>query len=173
MWQAELHLRQGQPQLALPFEYRALGFIKQVQQASRIYLARVGLELPPVDEGRRLSGDRKGLQSRADLLARVETPDSPGVALWRGLDGTPPRAAELDAFEIWLRMWEASLPDALGLYAAMDALRSDPRCGVCAQQLRARLWPLLPVPANVAASRRDVLPSGRVYLDALQPERRP
>src|SRR5690606_1991140 len=49
MWQSELHLRQGRPDQALPFAYKALGFIKEVQQATRIYLARVGPELPPID----------------------------------------------------------------------------------------------------------------------------
>jgi hypothetical protein len=40
MWQAELNLRQGKPDAALPFEHRALDLIKQVQQSTRIYLAR-------------------------------------------------------------------------------------------------------------------------------------
>ena len=47
MWDAELHLRMGNPQKALPYEYRALKLIKQIQQASRIYVERVGFE-PPV-----------------------------------------------------------------------------------------------------------------------------
>ncbi|GAE58256.1 hypothetical protein XPN_0162, partial [Xanthomonas arboricola pv. pruni MAFF 301427] len=58
MWQSEGELRQGHPERALPFANKALGFIKQVQQAERIYLARVGTQLPPIDPGRRLSGDR-------------------------------------------------------------------------------------------------------------------
>jgi hypothetical protein len=37
MWSAEGELRQGRPEQALPFAYKALGFIKQVQQAERIY----------------------------------------------------------------------------------------------------------------------------------------
>uniref|UniRef100_UPI002FD91288 DUF4175 family protein n=1 Tax=Stenotrophomonas cyclobalanopsidis TaxID=2771362 RepID=UPI002FD91288 len=63
MWSSEGELRQGRPEQALPFAYKALAFIKQVQQAERIYLARVGPELPPIDEGRRLGGDRAGLAS--------------------------------------------------------------------------------------------------------------
>ncbi len=42
MWSSEGELRQGRPEQALPFAYKALAFIKQVQQAERIYLARVG-----------------------------------------------------------------------------------------------------------------------------------
>ncbi|WP_017166467.1 hypothetical protein, partial [Xanthomonas phaseoli] len=61
MWQSEGELRQGHPERALPYANKALGFIKQVQQAERIYLARVGTQLPPIDPSRRLSGDRAGL----------------------------------------------------------------------------------------------------------------
>ncbi len=89
MWQAELHLRQGHPDLALPFEYKALDYIKQVQQAGRIYLARVGSELPPIDESRRMSGERKGLAAGGDPLAPA-TPTSPLLEnLWRALQAPP------------------------------------------------------------------------------------
>ena len=81
MWQSELHLRQGHPDQALPFAYKALEYIKQVQQATRIYLARVGPELPPIDETRRLGGDRKGIAPRAlGPLARPQEDDAPAPA---------------------------------------------------------------------------------------------
>src|SRR5690606_33480196 len=64
MWQSELHLRQAAPRQALPYANRALELIKQVQQAERIYLQRVGTRLPPIDESRRLGGDRDGLRDR-------------------------------------------------------------------------------------------------------------
>lgn len=175
MWQAELHLRQGRPDAALPFEYRALGFIKQVQQASRIYLARVGLELPPIDLGRRLGGDRTGLRSRPDQLPAAERSGSPADALWLRLaPGTlsaPGVAADLDALTGWLPAHEDALADPLSLYAAVAALRADPTCTPCAQTLRALLWPLLSrsaaqVPARPAGNRM-----GEAYLDALQSER--
>ena len=47
MWSAELHLRMGRPEEALPYEHKALKLIKAIQQASRIYVARVGFD-PPV-----------------------------------------------------------------------------------------------------------------------------
>lgn len=170
MWQAELHLRQGNVDTALPYEYRALRFIKQVQQASRIYLARVGSELPPIDEGRRLSGDRKGLQSQRDALRAAQPEASPALALWQALEAGPgPSAsAELEAFERWLRARESSLPGALDLFAAVDALRLDPNCAACATTLRNRLWPLLPARAPAVESRRAPDRRGRAYLDALQ-----
>lgn len=56
MWEAELRLRLYQPQDALPFEYKALTLIKEIQQQSRIYVERVGFEAPPLKEDKRLSG---------------------------------------------------------------------------------------------------------------------
>jgi hypothetical protein len=174
MWQAELHLRQGKPDLALPYEYKALDFIKQVQQADRVYLARVGSELPPIDESRRLSGQRENLAPRADLLSPA-TPTSPLLSnLWRALE-TPPGAnakpLDLDGVERWLRANERHVPDALGVIAAIDSVRNEPACGSCRQLLRSRLWPLLPRPSAHPAPRTKPDRSGQAYLDALQAEK--
>ena len=174
MWQAELHLRQGKPGLALPYEYKALDFIKQVQQADRVYLARVGSELPPIDETRRLSGERENLAPRDDLLSPA-TPTSPLLSnLWRALE-TPPgpnaKPLELDAVERWLRANERRVPDALGVIAAIDSVRNEPGCISCRQLLRSRLWPLLPRPPSHPAPRTKPDRSGQAYLDALQTEK--
>jgi hypothetical protein len=172
MWQAELNLHLGKVNAALPSENRALRFIKQVQQATRIYLARVGVELPPIDESRRLSGDRKGLQSQRDALIAARIEASPALALWQALENGRARAAgaELDGFERWLRERESTLPGALDLFAALDAVRAEPDCAACALRLRNRLWPLLPAQAPVVDGRRAPDASGRAYLDALKGE---
>ncbi len=181
MWQAELHLRQGRPRLALPYEYRALDYVKQVQQADRIYLARVGLELPPIDEGRRLGGDRDDLRDRGDPLSAAPAADSVLADLWRGLDArrhwtgseSGPVGARPDfrAIERWVLAHESDLPDPLGLLAALDAVRRDPRCEACAQRLKAALWSSLPTPAASPASRAGADREGQAYLDALERER--
>ncbi|MFC5578219.1 hypothetical protein ACFPOA_09385 [Lysobacter niabensis] len=177
MWQAELHLRQGHPDLALPYEYKALDFIKQVQQAGRVYLARMGSELPPIDESRRLSGERAGLAPRDDLLVPA-TPTSPLLAnLWRALEMPPAAGAcadglDLDGAERWLRANERRVPDALGVIAAIDSVRNEPACATCRQLLRSRLWPLLPRPAAKPAPRARPDRSGQAYLEALQSEQR-
>ncbi|MCB0280592.1 MAG: hypothetical protein KDD94_13875, partial [Calditrichaeota bacterium] len=46
MWDAELHLRLGKPEKALPYEYQALELIKEATKKSRIYVERVGFEAP-------------------------------------------------------------------------------------------------------------------------------
>lgn len=170
MWQAELHLRQGRPAEALPFENKALAYIKQVQQSSRIYLARVGLDLPALDEGRRLSGDRKGVSDRESPLVRADADDSGALAVWQALDAheTP----DLDAFERWLRTRDNASGDVLALLAAADRLRRESECAECRQELRGLLWPLLPKPAAAAQPRAAPDAAGRAYLDALDAQAR-
>ncbi|AWH51785.1 hypothetical protein C1924_00545 [Stenotrophomonas sp. ESTM1D_MKCIP4_1] len=167
MWSAEGELRQGRPEQALPFAYKALAFIKQVQQAERIYLARVGPELPPIDESRRLSGDRSGLASRELPLAARTPPDPAIVEAWQRLgdgDGMP----DLDALAGWQQRNAAFLPDALDLAAAIEQLRIEPDCLNCRQQLRAQLWRALqrPLPQVMRRTAADAM--GQRYLDALE-----
>lgn len=58
MWDAELRLRLAQPAEALPYEYRALRLLKQVQQQTRLYVRKSGVDLPPLPEAeKRLTGD--------------------------------------------------------------------------------------------------------------------
>lgn len=172
MWQSEGHLRQGHPELALPYAYRALRFIKQVQQATRIYLARVGPELPPIDESRRMSGDRAGLARRDDALVAADIADPTLAALWSSLDASQVPAAPIDftALERWLRQHETRLADPLAFVAAIEALRADPDCPTCRADLRALLWPLLPRPATAVPRRNAGDAAGRRYLEALRQE---
>ncbi len=166
MWQSELHLRSGRPQQALPYEYTALEQIKLVQQATRIYLARVGLELPPVDEARRLSGERAGLRDGANAAVAASAPDADLDAVWQNLrTGAAPDWARWDAWQQRRGMQSA---DALDLAAAADSLRRDPACQPCLHELRDRLWPLQPRASAASAGRPATDAAGRAYLDALQ-----
>ncbi|WP_225583927.1 DUF4175 domain-containing protein [Pseudoxanthomonas sp. PXM02] len=173
MWQSELHLRQGHPDQALPFAYKALEYIKQVQQATRIYLARVGPELPPIDETRRLGGDRKGIAPRTlGELDRPKDDDAAPARVWAALanDATPANVGDLDALQAWLRTNEARVPDALDLFAAIDEVRGDPACAACRQRLRALLWSASSQPPAQVPRRGAVDAAGRRYLDALRQE---
>lgn len=166
MWQAELHLRQGNPEQALSHEHRALELIKEVQQATRIHLARVGLELPQVDEARRLSGDRDGLADRLGVAAAAARGGHVPLELWQALSA----GADLDGDAV--RRWLAERPgdgqDTLAVLAALDRVERDRACGECRSALQKALWPLLPTPA--AAVRPGPRPDagGRAYLEALQ-----
>lgn len=165
MWQAEGKLRGGEPEGALPFEERALEFIKQAQQATRIYLARVGLELPAPDEKRRLTGEREGLDDRAGSLAAREDPAAPLARLWHvlGSAATP----DWDAARQALAQARSDQAQRLDALAALDKAQRDPGCDVCRARLRERLWPLLDTPAARVIPRAAPDAAGAAYLDAL------
>jgi hypothetical protein len=57
MWKAELQLRMYQPNDALPFEYKALRLLKDLQQKSRAYVAKTSYNPPPLKNEKRLTGD--------------------------------------------------------------------------------------------------------------------
>jgi hypothetical protein len=175
MWQSELHLRQGQPKQALPYAYKALGFIKQVQQATRIFLARVGPELPPIDETRRMSGDRTGLARRELALPiRNGDIDAAPTQAWELLAAAPGGAdagpLPLDALERWLGANQSRVSDPLAFVAAIDAVRRDPACAQCRSALRGLLWSVLPRPPANVSRRGDEGESGRRYLQSLRQE---
>ncbi len=58
MWESELYLRTYKPKQALPYAYKALKLIKEVQQATRVYVERIGFEPPPLEPlKKRLTGE--------------------------------------------------------------------------------------------------------------------
>ncbi len=57
MWNAELHLRMYKPEEALPFEYKALRLLKDLQQKSRAYVAKTAYNPTPLKMEKRLTGE--------------------------------------------------------------------------------------------------------------------
>jgi hypothetical protein len=170
MWSSEGELRQGRPERALPFANKALEFIKKVQQAERIYLARVGPELPPIDEGRRMGGERIDLGSRTLTISPVAAPDPAIVAVWQQLADTR-NAPDLDVLGQWLGRNERRLADPLSLAAAIEELRIQPDCIACRGTLRAQLWRALLRPLPQVERRAAPDPMAQRYLDALEATR--
>lgn len=65
MWQSELHLRLFEPEKAIPYQYKALEYLKSVQQKSRVYVKRTGFDPPPIrEEEKRLTGELKDLEKQ-------------------------------------------------------------------------------------------------------------
>jgi hypothetical protein len=143
-----------------------LGFIKQVQQAERIYLAR---------------SDRSCHRSMKAAASAVTVPGWPVVnCRWppaprRTRPSLKPGSvsATTPARRIWTRSRPGSsnaayLPDALDLAAAIEQLRIEPDCSDCRQRLRAQLWRALqrPLPQTMRRSAADAM--GQRYLDALE-----
>ncbi|WP_101925077.1 MULTISPECIES: hypothetical protein [Luteimonas] len=180
MWQSELHLRQAAPDQALPYANRALELIKQVQQADRIYLARVGQNLPPIDLTRRLGGDREDIAPRRPPDRSGSEDDAALDVAWTALGELAPvdasagqSAPDLDALDAWLRAHPVRVEDPLALVAAVDALRRDPACADCRHALRAALWSVLRRPAPTVLRRAPIDAAGARYLDALRAEAGP
>ncbi len=99
MWDAELHLRMGRPRQALPFEYKALKLIKEIQQASRIYVERVGFEPPAIKVAeKRLTGELDAIGSPV-----VQRPAA-------GEEAFPAIAAALPILEVLRRARRPPLP---------------------------------------------------------------
>lgn len=169
MWSSELHLRQGDPQAALPYAYKALGFIKQVQQATRIFLARVGPDLPPIDPARRMTGKREGLASRELVLRPRDGIDAVPAAAWRALGDEPAGVAlRLAPLSAWARGAGARIGDPLAMAAAIDAVEREPGCVACRVKLRGLIWAALSrPPVNVTRRPREDS-VGRRYLEALR-----
>ena len=72
MWKAELQLRTFQPQAALPFAYKALRLLKDLQQQSRAFVAKTGVRVTPLNPARRLTGDLAGIQAPVQKTAVAE-----------------------------------------------------------------------------------------------------
>lgn len=79
MWQSELHLRLYEPEKALPFEKKALEYLKLSQQKARSYVKKTGFDPPPIKEKEtRLTGELKNVtasfkQDRTFTQQRIAT----------------------------------------------------------------------------------------------------
>jgi len=80
MWNAELHLRLYKPQDALPFAYKALRLLKDLQQKSRSYVAKSSFKPPPLKMEKRLSGELKKI-IEPDVHYTVKPAESQFVTL--------------------------------------------------------------------------------------------
>ncbi len=58
MWTSELKLRTYKPQEALPFEYKALRLLKDLQQKSRAYVAKTTVKTAALKNEKRLTGNQ-------------------------------------------------------------------------------------------------------------------
>lgn len=166
MWDAELNLRSGRPEAALPFENRALDYIKQVQQATRIYLPRIGSQQPPIDAGRRLTGKREGIVGGPARLTPFAIEDAVPATAWRAL--AQPGTVDLEGLDRWVRGNSGRIGDPLGVLAAIDALRNQPASGTLRERLRAQLWTVLTRPPVQVRRRNDGGETGRRYTQGLR-----
>jgi hypothetical protein len=166
MWEAELQLRSGRPEAALPFENRALDFIKKIQQASRIYLPRIGATQPPIDMARRMTGKRTGIVGGGAVPTPFVIEDAVPATAWRAL--AEPGAIDLAGLERWTRINGGRIRDPLSVLAAIDALRRQPRSPSLREKLRGQLWTVLTRPPTDIRRRDNGGDLGRRYMQGLR-----
>ena len=166
MWEAEVNLRTGKPEAALQFENKALEYIKKVQQATRIYLPRIGSQQPPIDMTRRLTGKRAGIVGGGAQLTPFALPDAVPATAWRAL--ARPGAIDLGGLEQWVRGNSGRIRDPLAVLAAIDGLRGNPDSRTAREKLRGALWTVLTRPPAGVRRRHDGGTLGRRYIEGLR-----
>ncbi|HEX8330657.1 MAG TPA: hypothetical protein VF629_24215 [Hymenobacter sp.] len=161
MWAAELRLRTNDLKAALPYEYRALRLLKQVQQQTRAYVKKAGFTPPPMPEATlRLTGELAGAaapQRQQTLAAPVTQPTARAALRWLSLSRDNPRPNPADA-RLLEQAGSALAGAALqrpGVYLpALRALRQlvgdvragRPACTDCRAPVERALTDLLAVP---------------------------
>lgn len=130
MWKAEIHLRTFTPQEALPFEYKALRLLKDLQQQSRVYVAKANFKTTPLDLKKRLTGEltkidppvvQKNIQQATDAQAPVRM----ALSLLQQLtSGKNPKDIPLDILQqANVRLHEKAIQQPAAYLSAVEALK--------------------------------------------------
>ena len=152
MWDAEKQLRAIAPKPALPPEYKALGAIKELQQAERVYLHRTAFVPPAIKEEKRMSGEMTGAASyrRAQGTANEFVPaDVRELVQALGGDGALPSLWSKAAREAVARIKDEE--QRLSAQAAVQDVADG--CQPCRAQLRAWLRATVQQPAVLLQAR--------------------
>ncbi|WP_431478486.1 DUF4175 family protein [Massilia eburnea] len=152
MWDAEKQLRAIAPKPALPPEYQALGAIKDLQQAERVYLHRTAFVPPAIKEEKRMSGEMNGAASyrRAQGTANELIPaDVRELVQVLGGDGALPALWSKAARDAVARLKDEE--QRLSAQAAVQDVADG--CQPCRAQLRAWLRATVQQPAVLLQAR--------------------
>ena len=152
MWDAEKQLRAIAPKPALPPEYKALGAIKELQQAERVYLHRTAFVPPAIKEEKRMTGEMAGAASyrRAQGTAGEFVPaDVRELVQALGGDGALPALWSKPAREAVARI--ADEEQRLSALAAVQDVVDG--CLPCRARLRAWLRATVQQPAVLLQAR--------------------
>lgn len=188
MWEAELHLRTYRPEAALPFEYRALKLLKEVQQQSRVYVQRAGFEPTPIKVAeKRLSGDLSKIANRRAHKDFPESKTLPNVRqallLLQNLKSRshPVKPEELEILEkagqdlarLALEQPGRHLHALQSLRKLLISINSPNEfCGDCIAAVEPVLWNLLPL-EKPAPNRQPTVDFGlsRLYFKKMEAAR--
>jgi hypothetical protein len=84
MWNSELQLRTYKPKDALPFAYKALRLLKDLQQKSRAYVAKTSSKTAPIKLEKRLTGKLEKIVEPV-THANIAAPNDPAEELRNAL----------------------------------------------------------------------------------------
>ncbi|SEK39434.1 hypothetical protein [Parapedobacter koreensis] len=79
MWNTELRLRTYKPREALPYAYKALRMLKELQQKSRVYVGKAPTKTTPLNPEKRLAGDLEEITGAEQHYTTLENPDELNV----------------------------------------------------------------------------------------------
>ncbi len=83
MWKAELQLRLYKPQEALPYEYKALRLLKDLQQKSRAFVPKTGTKTTPLKPEKRLTGDQDKISPA--IIKQIKEHNDPDAVIRAGI----------------------------------------------------------------------------------------
>jgi hypothetical protein len=184
MWEAELRLRTYRPKEALPYEYRALKLLKEVQQSSRAYVAKTGFEPPPLKpQEKRLTGELDKIGQPVNRRKTGPDPKFPAIreampVLAKLQEEGKLTKAELGRLEgAGSELGEEAIRQPGRYLAALRALRqliNEAReqklaCEGCLPVVQKAFWSVLP-PAGESPGQTDRAGSrlGEMYLRSIE-----
>jgi hypothetical protein len=174
MWEAEGFLRSGRPAEALPAENRALQLLKDLQEADRVYVKRVGFDSAPLKiEERRLRGELETIPKRVQVAAPVPPRNAAEEVIRAVLRGMGARSEVVDVGDSALvdeRLTRAAQeqPEIFALALEVWRRRAAGLSETDQATLRTALWSLLPATDEMPRSDADGATTlGLKYRDAL------
>ncbi len=182
MWQAEAHLLQSEPELALPFEKQAYKYLKLAKQAERIYVKRLGFEPPPVSEDKRLTGELTDIKSYSRDTQAREINDSDDelfrrvFTLLNKLQSTlnTEQKQHLDKLKTRLTELAETRPGLIRQAATIERILLGNSveltdCDECLLKLKQKLWQLVTSPvSHPVAGQQSYLNADAVIGDYIQ-----
>jgi hypothetical protein len=193
MWQAELHLLLSEPELALPFENKALAFLNRAKKADRIYVKRLGFEPPPVSEKRRYQGDLSDILSyqRDRKTSKKNTPIRSVISLLNILNQrsepsfaaaiTPEQKNILEQVNTYFSAQLTINPKDITFIATLEKIQQADsfelkNCKDCIDALLEKLWQALPTAVAAPAAKQlpysnqnDMLQKYQTFLQQQRP----
>lgn len=178
MWSSELFLRTVEPGRSLPYQYRALKMIKELQQMSRVYEQKAGIETPPLEpEKKRLTGEHEKMASLRQIQTfQPETKEAVLRQFWQALQ-QPNAAIDERLLAQTKPLLESAALKEPGKYVktleAVDQLENrSEECGNCRAVLSETVWQLLPqiVPEPKRREQPNA-PLGQRYFEKMGQDR--